>query len=677
MDLASKYRPSSLQDVVGQETVVDILKNTCQQGLINRNFLFIGPAGTGKAQPLSSNVLTTSGYKCMGNVHVGDEVFTSYGNRALVSAIYPQGYRDVYRITLKEDNVSFEVADNHLNEIHWYDEDVEQRVDGTVSTIDLIDLVNTSKWQIKVDTPEVEWEDKKVPIDPYILGVFRGYTCMYDDFQGCNVEEYVVSKIDSIFRRDWECTLDIENKSNIYIRELPNSSLSVRRMRKYKLQTVLMCMHKYNKVPDVYIYNSKNNRLRFLQGLFDVAASYSYDSEYNIKFTTSNKTLVNQVTFICRSLGIQVRMESTTEDYKVENTLEYYTVSVKAYQKDNHDLCLYDKMDRSIASIEYIGKKPCQCIMVDHSDHTYITDGFVPTHNTTLARCLANELNGSLASDVIEVDAASYSGVDSMRELVKQMQSYPLKGKYKVFILDEVHSFSNAAWQSALKTLESPPARTVTCLCTTNPEKIPATILSRVQTFQLSKIRLDDIIQRLIYILNSEGYKEGTGDETYTVDAVTYIGKMAQGGLRDSITLLTKVLTYSSEVNIENVKTALNLPDYDEYFNLLNYLVSKNNAKIIETIDRVYNSGVNFVEWFSGLHSFTCNIIKYICLKDISKTMIPSTYEDKLIKYSDTHLAVCLRWSQRLLELVMHLKGTQYLQETAITYLCSIPNRGK
>lgn len=295
---------------------------------------------------------------------------------------------------------------------------------------------------------------------------------------------------------------------------------------------------------------------------------------------------------------------------------------------------------------------------------------------TTLARCLARKLNGDL-TDVIEVDAASYSGVENTREIVQQMRTFPLKGRYKIFILDEVHSFSTQSWQVLLKSLEEPPARSVTCLCTTNPEKIPATILSRVQTFQLSKISLDGIVSRLEYILNNEGYKEGTGANSYNKDAVVMIGKLARGGMRDAITLLTKVLAYSNEVNMDSVATSLSLPSYDDYFALLNAVVGRNNEAIVSTVDKVYNSGVNFVEWFSDFHSFLCNIVKYICMQDVSKTMIPPMYSDKISKYGTQHLAVCLKWSQKLLNLVKDLKGTQYLQETAITYLCSVPRKDK
>lgn len=95
-----------------------------------------------------------------------------------------------------------------------------------------------------------------------------------------------------------------------------------------------------------------------------------------------------------------------------------------------------------------------------------------------------------------------------------------------------------------------------------------------MQTFQLSKISLDGISNRLTYILNSEGYTEGTGSNSYTSDAVTFVAKLAKGGMRDAITLLTKVLAYSNEVNMQSVKSSLNLPNYDTYFELLNALVS-------------------------------------------------------------------------------------------------------
>ena len=224
-----------------------------------------------------------------------------------------------------------------------------------------------------------------------------------------------------------------------------------------------------------------------------------------------------------------------------------------------------------------------------------------------------------------------------------------------------------------LKTLEEQPARTLMSLCTTNPEKIPATVLSRVQSFQLSKISLEGIYNRLKYIIEQEN-KEGAGI-TYEDDAVYYIAKLSNGGMRDSITNMEQCLSYNLHLSVENVVKALNLPNYDDYFLLLNAVAKKDNTAIVEIVDKIYNSGVNFIKWFDGFHAFICNIVKYIFMQDISATMIPSYYLDKISKYGPAHSTLCLLLANKLIKMNQELRNTQYLQELAITYLCTPPKK--
>lgn len=310
------------------------------------------------------------------------------------------------------------------------------------------------------------------------------------------------------------------------------------------------------------------------------------------------------------------------------------------------------------------------CMQETVTNRNFLFIGPAGTGKTSLARIIANMLNSG-QGEPIEVDAASRNGVDSVREIIEQAQSYPVGCKYKVFILDEAHSFSNASWQMMLKTIEMQPAKSIFIFCTTNPEKIPATILSRVQTFQLSKISLEGIYKRLVYILEKER-EEGT-PITYTEEAVYLIAKLAQGGMRDSITLLDTTLSYSKDISIASVEAALNLPSYDDYFDFLNAIAKKDNEKIVSTINKVYNSGVNFVKWFDGFFSFVNNIVKFIYLQDINQTMIPSTYQDKISKYGVAHSALCLKLANKLVKLNQELRTSQYLQELAITYLCTPP----
>lgn len=240
-------------------------------------------------------------------------------------------------------------------------------------------------------------------------------------------------------------------------------------------------------------------------------------------------------------------------------------------------------------------------------------------------------------------------------------------------LVHNCHTFSPQAWQMFLKTLEDGPAKSIFIFATTNPEKIPATILSRVQTFQLSKISLKGIHDRLCYVIGEEN-KEGA-NITYTEDAVNFIAKLANGGMRASLTDLEKVLAYTHDLTSESVAKALNLPDYDDYFKLLQAYSKKDNRTISDIINTVYNSGVNFIKWFEGFHSFVMNVVKYIFLQDINLTMIPSHYQEKISKYGPAHSVVCLNLANKLLKLNHELKTTQYLQEVALTYLCQVPKK--
>lgn len=299
----------------------------------------------------------------------------------------------------------------------------------------------------------------------------------------------------------------------------------------------------------------------------------------------------------------------------------------------------------------------------------FLFTGPAGTGKTSLARCIANILNEG-KGDPIEIDAASNSGVDNMRVIIDQARTYPVGTKWKIFILDEVHSFSNAAWQSALKTFEEVPAKTIFLMATTNPEKIPATIISRVQQFRLSKISVKGIENRLKYIVDQEN-KEGQ-TITYTDDAISYIAKMANGGMRDAITLLEKAIASDRNITSESLMSSLGLPNYDEFFELLQAYASKDNTGIARIVDTVYNSGVNFAKWMTDFHAFTINVVKYILLQDIPRTMIPSHYEDKIKKYGNAHLVICLSLANKLVKLNNELRFSQYQQELTLTYLCSV-----
>ena len=751
MNLANKYRPKTFSDVTEQGIVTYMLEKMCSQDELDcRNFLLIGPAGTGKAQPLYSKVLTPNGFIDMKDVYIGCEVFTGAGNIGKVSGIYPQGVRPIYEITL-QDRTKIRVSDEHLNVVYRYNEDRKCREDFVLTTKELIKYFEESRFKLRIDTPRMDWNTKKLPVDPYLLGALIGDGSLSDNFGFSSAEKDVLDKVDFILRRDWgKCLkklpgdnvdygiVDLDRSTHKYtfkyknkyyyscydiqqalvndgypkfdtetiinfskgiefsntIKAYPELESAIEmtvdetytswtdgdKFRNVLQELGLLCKSVNKSIPDEYLYSDYSQRLALLQGLYDTDG-YT-DKSGATTFTTCSDELSDNFSFLVRSLGVRDTVVDYPAKYKVHGKYKY-TGSTAHYHNlkfPNHmDYCSSVKHKsrkkirqndpiRNIVSIDYVGDEECQCIMVDHPDHTYISDGFIPTHNTTSARIMANVLNSGEGKP-IELDAASNGSTDSIRELIQQARLFPIGCKWKVFIIDEVHSLSNTAWQALLKTLEENPAKSIFILCTTNPEKIPATILSRVQTFQLSKISLEGITSRLKYVLDSE-ISEGRNIK-YDMKAISYIAKLARGGMRDALTLLDKALSYSEDVSLENISKSLNLPNYDDYFNLLNACAKKDNSAIAKIVNDVYNSGVNFVTWFTGFHSFVMNIVKYIFLQDINETMIPSYYEDKISSYSSKHSMICLKLANKLLKMNNELKTTSYLQELALTYLCS------
>ena len=180
----------------------------------------------------------------------------------------------------------------------------------------------------------------------------------------------------------------------------------------------------------------------------------------------------------------------------------------------------------------------------------YLFTGGAGTGKTSSGRIFANEINNG-SGNIIEIDAASNNSVDDIRRIIEDAKYKSMTSKYKVYLIDEAHMITNAGWNAFLKTCEEPPANTVFIMATTDPQKIPNTILSRVQRYDFRKISFNGIVSRLKYIIENEN-NEGA-NITYEDSAIEYIAKLADGGMRDSITLMDKCLSLSNELTLENV----------------------------------------------------------------------------------------------------------------------------
>ena len=245
--------------------------------------------------------------------------------------------------------------------------------------------------------------------------------------------------------------------------------------------------------------------------------------------------------------------------------------------------------------------------------NAYLFCGGAGTGKTTCARIFANEINKGKGSPV-ELDAASNNSVDDVREIIQQAKTASLDSEYKVFIMDEVHALSNQAWQAMLKVLEEPPAKSIFIMCTTDPQKIPKTILSRVQRYDFQRISQSAILNRLVQVLHYEFPTQIENVIGLTVDrsALEYIAKQAQGGMRDALTMLDKCLAYSEELTIENVTKALGIANYDVMTNLLSAYDNGEVDKMINVINEVYMSGYDLKQFIKSFTNFVLDLNKYL-----------------------------------------------------------------
>lgn len=276
--------------------------------------------------------------------------------------------------------------------------------------------------------------------------------------------------------------------------------------------------------------------------------------------------------------------------------------------------------------------------------HGYLFTGPAGTGKTTSARIFANMINDGKGNP-IEVDAASNSGVDNIRQIIEDAKRKPLDAEYKIFIVDECHSLSNGAWQALLKTLEEPPKFTIFIFCTTDPQKIPTTILSRVQRYNFQKISNEGIVKRLEHICvleNSQDYNEpelrDIGDIIRYPEALEYIAKVCNGGMRDAITLLDKCLSLSHDLTLENVLKTIGGEDYNTFILFLTALQNKEKGTAITTIENVYNAGKDVKQFMKDFAKFILEVEKYALYKNFDYISLPNTLENELEQLIDDSL---------------------------------------
>ena len=255
----------------------------------------------------------------------------------------------------------------------------------------------------------------------------------------------------------------------------------------------------------------------------------------------------------------------------------------------------------------------------DQISHAYLFYGSRGTGKTSIAKIFANEVNGNEIYqkenvDIIEIDAASNNGVDEVRDIKEAIKFLPTEGKYKVYIIDEVHMLTTAAFNALLKTLEEPPAHVIFILATTEIHKIPATILSRCQRFEFKNLSQEQLIDRLKYIAKEENL-------VIEEAAIEKIATLAKGGLRDAISILDQVSNYAEEITLNHileVTSSISEDDILEFYRgLLQGDVTKSLLKYNEFVAQAKDTKL----LLNDLINVTRDIVVYKNLKDIKHTV--------------------------------------------------------
>ncbi len=252
---------------------------------------------------------------------------------------------------------------------------------------------------------------------------------------------------------------------------------------------------------------------------------------------------------------------------------------------------------------------------------------------TTCARILAKMINGfesdnplenSANLNIYELDAASNNSVEDIRNLIDQVRYPPQQGKYKVYIIDEVHMLSNAAFNAFLKTLEEPPSYAIFILATTEKHKVIPTILSRCQIYDFNRIEISDISGQLKSIADKEGIT--TEDE-----ALHLIAQKADGAMRDALSIFDLIVTFSSGNNITYQDTIKNLHilDYDYFFKATDQILTEDTSAILLLFDEILKHGFDGHNFLIGLAEHFRNLLVCKDPQTIGLMQVPDTVKDR------------------------------------------------
>lgn len=386
----------------------------------------------GKGQPVWENVVTPTGYRKVGDIVVGDKLIGSQGKPITVTGVFPQGLKNIFKITLNDDSVTY-CDDQHLWAWRSEYEHREGKKFRVTNVQSMIEHMNSNILRNKVmlpPNPVVEFHSKALPLDPWLLGVIIGDCGTTEPtIILTNTEKDIIDRvIQKIEPHD--CYLTKSGEIGYRIVSKNSSRTVMNPITKIVSDLGLMkCKSKDKFIPEIYLVSSAEQRLNLLRGLFDTDGSVVKNTA-NLEYSTSSEKLAQQVKWLCRSLGMTARIVERESFYKKDGVRIQTENSFRVFIKCNDVLCFSSDKHKSrfkqgntiarnyVKSIEPVGKDETVCFKVDAEDELYLTNDFIVTHNTTIVNNLVYHL---IENTKFKVGAMYLEG--TKRETVRDLLS--------------------------------------------------------------------------------------------------------------------------------------------------------------------------------------------------------------------------------------------------------------